>query len=148
MKIQKQPNRASCVATSFAMVMDVPVEYIFKQIKHDGTERMFLKHKPPTCFRGIHPQECLRVAHELGIIFTTHEFESWGGPDQEEHYIINVHWKWGVILESKGVLFGAVATGERHCVAWNGEEQLVYNPNGTTHPLNGFVIEEYYRLIE
>jgi hypothetical protein len=70
MRLQRQPNRWSCLPTSFAMVLDVPVEELLRSIGHDGSEIAFPTEPEPACRRGFHIQECIDVALRLGCAVT------------------------------------------------------------------------------
>lgn len=65
-KLQTQPNRASCLATSFAMCINEPVESIFELLKHDGTELAFPSQEVPLSYRAFHITEMIWVAQYFG----------------------------------------------------------------------------------
>lgn len=67
MNIQTQPNRASCLATSFAMCLDIPVQQIFNELGHDGTEIAFTNLEVPRCYRGFHSMELIELSFRLGV---------------------------------------------------------------------------------
>lgn len=61
-QIQKQPSKFSCLPTSFAIIMGIPVQQFIKCIGHDDV-------------RGFHVQECLSMALALDWVFSPHETE-------------------------------------------------------------------------
>jgi hypothetical protein len=67
MKIQKQPNRWSCLPTAFAIALDVDVNLFIKHIGHDGSEFIWPEMPEPMRRRAFHIQECLDIAMKLGF---------------------------------------------------------------------------------
>ena len=147
MILQKQPNRASCLLTSFAMAIGVPVGDLTKSLGFDGTEIIFPELPIPSCYRGHHEQECLHACMKLGYYFSSHEMESVGGHDLEQHYKTEVPWDWSVILESNCVMAGEHISGSSHAVAWNAEEQKIYDPNGSMYDMENFKPTVIHKLI-
>ena len=66
MKIQKQPNRWSCLPTSFAMILDVDVNELIRKIGHDGSEILWPNLEEPYCRRAFHIEEIAMVCYGLG----------------------------------------------------------------------------------
>lgn len=63
---QTKPNQWSCIATSFAMVLDIPVSEFFRILGHDGSQILDRNLPDPACRRGVHIQECIYVAMKCG----------------------------------------------------------------------------------
>lgn len=66
MLIQTKPNKWSCMATAFAMVLDLPVAEFFRELGHDGSQVIHPELSDPAGRRGVHVQECLYVALNHG----------------------------------------------------------------------------------
>lgn len=150
MIMQIQPNRASCLVTAFAMVLDIPVEKIFEQLGHNGTEVIWPELPEPFCYRGFHPQELIYFAYKHKFYFLEfqpnpnlvsvypsreHSWEMFSG--EEFTYLLNKH---------DGVLVGIV-NNCFHAVAWNKQEKLVLDPNGTTYTIDNFSIQCFFALV-
>ena len=71
---QVKPNRWSCIPTSFAMALDIPVDEFIQAIGHDGSEIIGPALAAPAGRRGFHEQECLTVAVTRGFACTPIEF--------------------------------------------------------------------------
>ena len=67
MKLQKQPNRWSCLPTSFAILLNIDVSNIFDFLGHDGSDILWPDLDDPYCRRSFHLQEmvnyCLSTNH-------------------------------------------------------------------------------------
>ena len=74
MKLQKKPNRWSCLITAFAMVLDMDVHDLIKLVGHDGSTIMWPDLPEPQCRRAWHPQEIINAIWKLG--FSTTVFEN------------------------------------------------------------------------
>jgi hypothetical protein len=69
MLIQTKPNSWSCIATAFAIVLEMPVSEFFEKLGHDGSQKV-ADLPDPGGRRGIHAQECIFVAQQLGRAVT------------------------------------------------------------------------------
>lgn len=58
------------MATSFAMALDVAVDYLMTVIGHDGSAIQFVGLPEPGCRRGHHIQECIEVCLRRGFSVT------------------------------------------------------------------------------
>ena len=63
-RLQKQPNRWSCVPTSLAMLLDRPVSEIIPLFGHDGSDEVPTNPFGRRCFYDL---ECVQVAYGLGV---------------------------------------------------------------------------------
>jgi hypothetical protein len=70
MKPQKQPNKWSCLATSFAVILGVDVRELFDEIGFDGSEKVW----PDNHRRGHHPNELILCSLRRGWSVTPIEF--------------------------------------------------------------------------
>lgn len=135
---QEQPNPYSCLATSFAMVLRMPVQDIFKAIGHDGTEIVWPDLPEPFNRRGFHIQELTFFC--LGLGFTVTQFDavpcSKPMPANEEcikaePYILPEDWESRFELAlgtGDGVIVGTNIIGRYHAVAWLGGEVVDPSP--------------------
>jgi hypothetical protein len=122
MQIQLQPNEHSCVITSVAMLLNVPIEELVQQIGHDGSE---LIHGTP---RGHHIQEIIDLLDGLHCSLTPIQFEpEYRATVNSAAYPLKVreHDRLEQHLEGDGLL-----TGRRrnvgHCCAYM--KGLVFDP--------------------
>ena len=75
MQLQKQPNKWSCLPTSFAIVLNCPVQEIFDYLGHDGSEIIWPENKDPFNRRAFHIQEMIDFAYfEKDFYVTPFEF--------------------------------------------------------------------------
>lgn len=135
---QIKPHRWSCLATSFAMVLDIPVPKLFELMGHDGGEVVFPELREPLCRRGIHVQEVITALWDLGFSATPFElyprsqttpggpilaiqFEP--GPDGNKRRFISQ------IQLGMGVLECVTSTGNGHAIAFD-SSQLVDPDHG------------------
>lgn len=141
MKKIKQPNRASCLPTSFAMVSDGNPKEIFNFLGHDGTEIVRPDSGIPLCYRGFDIQECLCACHYLyGVCFVEHSKEGFLGFSESDHIRIKIPWDWDKLLKGEGVLIG-----ESHAVAWY--QNQIHNPNGLIQNGLDFYFHTFFRKI-
>lgn len=70
MKLQTKPERWLCLATSFAMALDMEVEEMLRRLGHNGGRLLNREVQEPLGRRGHHVQECIRVAVNVGFSVT------------------------------------------------------------------------------
>lgn len=114
-----QPNRASCLPTCLASLLDVPVQQIFDDIGHDGTERIWPGLVEPRCYRGFHPQEIMISAynHGLPLIRLHRETYNVSAPGQTPHrltYVLS-----DIILTHKGIASGILDYKSSHALVFD-----------------------------
>ena len=146
MKLQKQPNRWSCVPTAFANLLDIDVKYLIDQIGHDGSSIIFPHLPEPLCRRGFHPQEVLFALLKEDIHFET--FESIINCLSIDNKIYHIHFitrLTDLLSTQNGVLIGNI-NDQNHCVTWY--ENIIHDPNGTIYNLCRFTIDTAYLLIQ
>lgn len=134
MNVQKTPNAWSCLAASFATVLNLTVEQICEYVEHDGSEILWPHLPDPQKRRSFHIQEMIDVAARFGRSVTPFEAmprsrikgqsSVWNLEYKEGNaYRINKH------LESgKGVLTGLNMSGKPHAVVWDG--LMIHDPSG------------------
>ena len=146
---QLNPNRWSCIATSFAMALDIPVAELIRRIGHDGSE-IVSPAKEPAGRRGFHVQECVAVALTLGFavtpieLFPVSEFE--GGHEKVIAFPANAttpDGNWDRLRDhiesSRGVLAGQ-GSRTMHAVAY--ECGQLYDPDGPCYPYSQGACEQ------
>lgn len=129
MKHLTQPNRWSCLATSFAMATACrTVQEFLDDIGHDGSARVN-DGPEPLCRRTFHVQECIWAAWKRGYSVT--EFEvapqlaagpKWPPIDVPRNYNLD-----SLLMAHSGVLIGDGKIN-RHAVAF--DEGCILDPNG------------------
>jgi hypothetical protein len=144
MKIQKQPNKWSCLPTAFSMVSGIPLKKIMKTIGHDGSDIISeLKDEHPSVMyshRAFHLQELILAMWKLGFYVTPLETCS---VFLTNDIIVNQDIT-PYIKRRKGVIIGSIRE-KRHAVAWNGK--MIYDPNGTIYAREKFDNIEIFCLI-
>lgn len=130
MKLQKQPNKHSCLITAFAIVIDEDVNNLIKELGHDGSEVIRQGESEPFCYRGFHPQELTKLAlkrHKALIIFDIDLVLYHRGIlslISDESIYINQ-----LMINNIGVICGHYENSKSpHAVAWDGKK--IYDPSG------------------
>ena len=124
MRLIKQPSRWSCLAASWAMVLDVNIDNLFEEIGHDGSEILYPGVKEPDCRRSFHPSEFLLPAltRNLGIVQVELNpcWETpYGETDSVNHDEGNHRFLKNWMEQFDGVITGKTPMGLWHAVAWN-----------------------------
>ncbi len=135
MLVQKQPNRWSCLPTSFAAILGIEVEGFIRHLGHDGSEILWPMLKEPACRRGFHIQECIDVMDRCDYSVTPFEAIPqhvpaftvpaipilFGGSEEAamEHFR-------KIIYRTTGVITGISLNG--HAVAY--DQGVICDPNG------------------
>lgn len=141
MRQQRQPNRWSCIATAFAMAMDIPVSDLIHQIGHDGSQIVAPLAEEPAGRRGFHSQECITVALSRGFAVTQIEVFPVSLFQGDRRHVITFppataafdgNWERFLfhVHSSKGVLGGA-SRRTSHAVAV--DHGHVFDPNGSSY---------------
>ncbi len=145
LKVQRQPNEWSCLPTAFAIVLNIPVEEIIKDIGHGGSDIVFPDLEEPYCRRSFHIQElidiCLR--RNIGVTAIEHEpvSEAKGLLYKPPMYSRRMDY---YLINHIGVLTGLSASGNSHAVAWSGEK--IFDPNGSTYNIMSFSIDTFFLI--
>lgn len=144
MNLIKQPNKWSCLPTSFAMVLDISLEDIYNFLGHDGSEIWF---DDPNPWRSFNIQEMISLSEAHGFwvmeIITKPAQQPPNSQEFREVYDlseanrrINFY-----INKYSGVMILRIP----HAVAWNHEEQRIYDPRGDIHEVESD-IEAFYAM--
>ena len=133
MRLQRQPNRWSCLPTAFAMALDIPVQTFLGYLGHDGSEVVFPTESEPACRRGFHVQKCIDVALRLGYAVTPIELFPQHAPALDVTPVTitfgqpNERRFAAFIDAGRGVITG-VSGNHGHAVAY--EHGYIYDPAG------------------
>lgn len=123
MKLQKQPNRWSCLPTSFAMLLDVDVHEIFNYLGHDGSEVIWPDHPIQYRHRGFHIQEMYHFALSKGHTVTPYGPKIGQHPpgmEREATFVIKDERLIELLHFYNGVLTGRTENGSHHALAYFG----------------------------
>lgn len=149
MKLQRSPNRWSCLPTAFAMVLGEPVDHVIKWLGHDGSQICWPELPEPNCRIGFHIQELIDYCMYNNYTVTPLQMMpfSKGGIDCTP-VRPNTRYDWNdrcrLMIGTIGVITGEAPNGQSHAVAWNGK--TILDPNGTEYNLDGFIIETYWMI--
>jgi hypothetical protein len=137
MKLQRQPNKWSCLPTAFAIVLDKDVEKVLKLIGHDGSEKIFPDLEEPYCRRSFHLQELVEVCLYYKYAVTQIEVNPVSEACGQLYPVPTCKATFSHYLHvGTGVLLGHGSAGTPHAVAWDG--RIVYDPNGLVYDLAKF----------
>lgn len=143
-----QPNGWSCLPTSFAMVLGVPISRVISIIGHDGSEIVYPDLDDPRCRKGFHFQECIEAAYVLGSNFGFFEATPLLVLDDTHYQELNCVPTLEMLLQRHvGVLGVTTKKGYGHAVAWDGQD--VYDPTlGARFPISRYEIVLFSPLYE
>lgn len=149
MRLIRQPNRWSCTAAAFAMVLDIDFDRFIGLIGHDGSEIIRPQLPEPLCRKGFHIIECIYACYDVGYSVTPFDAIPCG--------IVNNHvldlWDkneglmrlFKVIMHEQGVITGYTSENRPHAVAWDSTH--IYNPASdyvSLLDLNNYKIETFW----
>lgn len=140
-RLQKSPNQASCLPTSFAMVLGVPVAELLEQLGHNGTEIVSPQLSVPNCYRGFHVQELIFACLERGYAVTP--FEPLPVLQLFEKSLpLSTPWWFERILSIRN----GILLNDHHAVAWS--HGLIYDPAiEQVRALGDFAIRTFYAVV-
>jgi hypothetical protein len=149
--LQRSPNNWSCLPTSFAMVLGVPVKDVIEMCGHDGSQYWWVptpEHPnsipEPYGRRGFHIQEMIWVAYQLGYSVTPFEgrpqSKCWFRESCIELSLDETRMK--IVLVNNGVLTGMTLEGQRHAIAYI--RHRAYDPSGRIKKLADFGVETFW----
>jgi len=133
-------NNNQCVAASLAMVLGYSLDTTLELLGHDGLEIINPHMEPPNCYRSFHPQELVDVCDKQGHALVMVDllcYMNHGGhiishlEDQVETR------KQYYLSRYDSIIYGTLYNDSKkgHAVAWNYQQQLVYDPRGYTYLL-------------
>lgn len=132
------------------MVLSYDVDKLIALLGHDGSEIAWPQFEEPLCRRGFHIQELIFIAwRNFSRTFTP--FEAIPLLRCRDGEVIDIPslpaptWRMPEVMQhSWGIITGATMRGQPHAVAWDGEQ--IYDPNGTTYPVDQFLLETYWMM--
>lgn len=132
---QKSPNRWSCLATAFAIGLNVPLNELIEMIGHDGSE-IINDLEEPYNRRAFHPQEisliCLR--HNIAVIPIEAKIQCMVPKDNSIFTLESVNPIPRLLKLHDGVIVGNW-NGDRSHAAYV-HNRIVYDPTGEKYPLD------------
>lgn len=148
MQLRKQPNRWSCLLTSFSMVLDLPEGRLIEIIGHDGSEILWPDIPEPHCRRSFVIHELIRVAYVLGFRVHPTAARYFTMPDYNvdpKTFITPKEHLDEVMRRHDGVITGWTKPAKkRHAVAWNRE--MVFDPVGIKYCKEDFMPEVFWGI--
>ena len=129
------------------MCLDIPVQTIFDEVGHDGTQVIFPTQKPPKANRGFHLQELIDICDVRGYSVTEIQArpaiqtgdEIWDLPYADPQVRFVDH-----LTGYPGVLVGYYLSSRQHAIAWDG--QSVFDPAGYVTKIDQFRIISLYKI--
>jgi hypothetical protein len=148
MELYLQPNLWSCLPTSFGMILGLTPKEMFEAIGHDGSEIVWPQVDDPSCRRAFHIQECIIVALQQMMFPVEIEVESYATLDDYSVEPFKLPYRDDIFEEQlkliSGVLLGRDHRDKPHAVAWNRQEQMIYDPVGYKYNLSEFKPVTFY----
>lgn len=137
----RSPNKWSCTAAAFAMVLNMPFTAITSLVGHDGSEVLYPELPEPLCRRGFHIQELTRICFQNGFAVIPIQKEPAGSPDgQRIHKIENLEFFNKCLRHYTGVMIGQ-GRQHQHAVAYS--EGLIFDPSYKITPYPSPVFEPH-----
>ncbi len=134
-------NNWSCLPVSLAMVVDKPVSEVLEMIGQTGSQILWPELPSPLCRRGFAVNEIIIAAlafdcHLVSIIPTWPLRPVDNAPAE---YVILDHSAVSYCFSHfDGLILGETLSGNAHAVAWDREQKLILDPNGSKYPREGF----------
>jgi len=142
MKMQIQPDRASCLVFAAAMAIDIKADELLSGIGHDGTEIIWPDCPIPFCFRGFHILEITRELWKRGWSVTQFDNEWWMGNDTD--HVIRADRHFNLLRWVEGCKHNAILLNSHHAVAWDSKSHRIFDPNGEIYPWLGEVFDSAF----
>lgn len=142
---------------AFAMVLNTTIDDLIKRLGHDGLQDILGDVEPPVPppahLRGFHPQEFAYLLLNSGYSMTTLELNPLM---KHGAYVVNHSHFFGkdqfydCLKIDDGVMFGTIKQGQKgHAVAWEANEQMVYDPRGYKYRLeqdSDFAVRQFFLI--
>jgi hypothetical protein len=134
-------NRWSCLPTSFALVLKVPVQSIIDWIGHDGSEILWPDLPEPLKRRGFHIQELIDFCWMLKIAVTQFQAIPCSGSkySHESYQVPQKEGRISLALKNQAVITGETLQGMPHAIGWDGH--IVLDPGKKIVSIDEFLIE-------
>lgn len=134
MRYVESPNCWSCLAASFAMILNISFKQFCRELGHDGSAIVHPGLRDPLCRRTFGIDECTLVAVRRGHSLTTLRFCPRITTDGV--HMVDIPMDTEYLLRFPGVLCGMGKYNGSpcgHAVAWDGE--IVLDPSIGRYPL-------------
>lgn len=142
LKMQRQPNRWSCVPTAFAMCIKIDVDQVIAQIGHDGSAILYPDRPEPFMRRAFYPEELYPICYKNGYIVTEFYYDVYYNDGLHignyENFINSI------LPKHIGVLGGKTKEGKHHCVAWDGK--YILDPMDLVYTIDRFTPLVFYLI--
>ena len=144
-------NNNQCVVAAFAMAMNTTIADLILRTGNSGNYRILDNVEPPECNRSWHPEEFVDLLLADGYATTMISFNPSmiHGSEVVNHtrYMGTMRF-FGALRRGNGVIFCEQLGGRGHAVAWNCEEEQVYDPKGRVYELKDreFNIRQFYLI--
>jgi len=154
MQLIVQPNRWSCLPTSFAMALDCKVDELIEEIGHDGSEIIYPDASEPLNRRSFHTQELIDCAIKrfhavvpieiIPVSCNDVKGELYDVKFQEGNEIRIMKY----LNRFDGVIVGrGIRSGLPHAVAWDSIDCAIKDPVGRCYRIDDFAVEIFFAII-
>ena len=143
MNHQCQPNEASCLLTSVAMLWGVRVEYLMSLLKHDGTEIIFPDLTVPRCYRGFNMDEIMYLAWLREHVIYVFNREVIVGHDEVCTRTLIGPMLWKTLIENND----CVILNDSHAFAWDYKKKILHDPSRRKEQIVESIKTEEYNLV-
>jgi hypothetical protein len=132
------------------MVMDIMPKVIYDMLGHDGSEIIYPDLKDPYRRRSFHIQEMISVALKLGFVPCPIDKDIIFGQMVDKDGVEIEHPQYALTIERHLEHYLALRPGviqtPYHAVAWNHQEQRVYDPAGQKRDLNDVDVITFWAM--
>lgn len=129
------------------MICESTVEDVFFCLRIDGSEIVWPEQPEPLRRRGIMMNEIIMYC-TYRYVHLTPVIPTWSGKPEgsERQYDANLPQWWinHMFHYNNGIVLGKTPTGKSHAVAWDAEQKLILDPNGTSYPRSQFDMECFW----
>ena len=144
-------NDNKCVVAAFAMVMGTTVADLILRTGNSGDDRIVDDVEPPECLRSWHPEEfvdLLLVDGYATVMISFNPSMTHGSEVVNHTQFMGTMRFFKALKLGDGVIFCEQLGGRGHAVAWNCEEEQVYDPKGRVYELKDreFNIRQFYLI--
>lgn len=144
MNLYIQPNRWSCLPTAFGIALGITPAEMFDMIGHDGSEIIWPNQEEPYKRRSFHPQEIIPICIANGIYPIEIENQCIVGLEAEDEVVVFKNKFLEKALQTRPGVLMVLHKESRHAIAWNEEEQKVYDPAGFKADLSEYEVLAFY----
>lgn len=128
------------------MALGVDAPDLESMIGHDGLRVQWPEARGERKFIGYHHQEFVDVALLMG--FNIMMIEAMPNLGHEgKHCIIGSDQTLQNRMDTYLKTYDGVLVSDTHAVAWDYRDQLCYDPNGRTYPIDNFQVREFFIVL-